>query len=360
MSRYFSYPATFMIFLATFLTGLFITTPGECLQTRYVFFSDWKYRILDPSYKIVKEGDLRAEIVSEGKKQQIKSIFEKSSIYKVYADADANRLFLLLGEGQASKFVGFVILEVDSLRFVQFLEKKMTMEFPVEFISHAKRNKFFVTYFAQPEGRDPYPVTEIYDLKSIQLIKKFSDTSFYLNDSACFVGDKLFNGRLFDIDAGTEIQSDSLPLGMTIYDCQAGYVLAASSKTIDEPLRLVIVNLNANPATVKEIKPGEIIAGFSSRDEWYLSKDAKKIIRDEKRKEGKSGTLVFFDIDTGKKNKIKINRKSPYGQGVLGFSLSGELLFYNSQGKLYIVNIYEQQILQEMQMPSNVVGVVWP
>lgn len=355
-----------VLMLCFLISQIFVASKGYCEGYGYVFSADWQYQVLSTDFQPLFKGDLRSELLQLVKDERLKRIIAKTSIYEIWHDVENHRLFFLIGQGQEDKFYGFIIFKLEplrySLKYTYFLEKELTLsESPVDFLMYNKGNRFLVSYWANKTAETYKLTTDSYDANSFKLIQEYSDTLFGISRTSCIINDKeLYNGQLFNIDTGVEIKKAGIPLGIYIYDCENNHALGISSKTIREPVTLLLVNLKNDPISKKEIKTNEIITGYTGHNEWYLSKDAKIIIRDEWQKEGKTGRLVFFDIEKDTKKEIKISRKYPYGGGILGFSLSGEFLFYNSTDKLYVINLKDQKIIREIQEPSSPVGIIWP
>jgi hypothetical protein len=314
-------------------------------------------------YEVLKEGDFYEEATKEVSEQADKYVIKGTNVYKIFYDPEKKIALFLIGQGQSNKYLGFLAFQTEPLKFINFLKKEITMEFPLNLQFYGKGNCFLLSYWANKQTEEFKPTTEAYDVHTLQETKKYSNPLFRINEISCLINDRLFNGRFFDINNGEEIIVPGLSSGLVvygIYDCKNGYALGRSSSTIKEPITLVLMDLNATTISKKEIKTDERIIGLNISNEWYLSRDAKYIIRDEQKEDGRTGRLVFIDIQDKKKTELKIVRKSPYGGGILGFSMSGRLLFYDSIDKLNVIDIQTHKVIKEIQLPFRPVGIIWP
>jgi hypothetical protein len=341
---------------------IFVGGVGYCAND-YLFSSDGNYQVGDSNYKIVKEGNIYSETISNVREMENKHILG-TEIWKVFYSEEANIIFFLIGEGQANKYYGFMIFQLATMKFLHFLELEINLsESPVNLLIYKKTNRFYLSYWNTGKKNHITLETKAYDLKSFELLQTYNNQKFIIDERSCIVDDKLFNGHFFNISTGEGITMAGLSSGVVvygIYDCKNGYALGRSSSTIKEPITLVLIDLNATTISKKEIKTDERIIGLNISNEWYLSRDARYIIRDEQKEDGRTGRLVFIDVEGKKKTELYIPRKSPYGGGILGFSLSGKLLFYDSIDKLNVIDIQTQKVIKEILLPFRPVGIIWP
>jgi hypothetical protein len=355
MSKFIGY----CVVMVTIFTAaiVFVGEGGYCVNN-YLFSDDGNYQIRDSNYGIIKEGNIYNETVQEN--QEIGIAIKATDIYKIVYIEKQNRILFLIGQGRENKYYGFLIFQIEPMKFVHFLEMEINIsESSVNVLTYEKGDRFYISYWTKQNG-DFKPKTEAFSLKTFELVQDYSNVDFVINQISCIIDDELFNGQLFDMKTGEKVMRTDLPFKYFIYDCKNGIALGISSTTISEPVTLVVSNLKADPMIKKEIKTHEFIIGFSGQGEWRLSNDAKYIIRDERKEEGETGRLVFWSLESGKKTELKIVRKSPYGGGILGFSLSGKLLFYDSIDKLNVIDIQTQKVIKEILLPFRPVGIIWP
>ncbi len=111
--------------------GHFLTVAPKAFgsEQAYVFSSSGEYVLLDTkAYASLKEGNFWDEVSrSKENKLRVRSFF-RTQILDVISDQKRSRLFLLLGEGQAGRLHGYLVVRNDTLHIIHMLERAMSLE----------------------------------------------------------------------------------------------------------------------------------------------------------------------------------------------------------------------------------------
>jgi hypothetical protein len=360
-----------VLLMLCFLMIQFYAANRYCTGYGYVFSNDFlEYQVLGTDFQLLTEGKLKVELLKLIKDKKLKQILNTASYFEVLHDAESNKAVFLIGQGQEDKYYGFLIFQMEPLRyelryvsFISLIEKGIVMtETPIHYLIY--NNKLYISYWVEHT-----PKTEVYDINtsSPSLVKEYSYPSYKISDpyfgirskTSCILDGKLYSRHLFDINSGEMVTKAGIPPKFFSVDCKNGYLLEISSISIEEPVTLLLENLNTDPIIRKKVETSEKITGFSG-DEWYLSKDANFIIRDERKENAKTGRLVFIDVDTKEKKEINVPLLEQYGNKIAGFSLSGKLMFYRSGQTLYVINLEKLELEKTLNLPFAPLGIVWP
>ncbi len=359
------------VVLCQLFACFFAVSNGYCGSYGYIFSFDMKYIVLNERFEKVTEGDFKDELKGQTNDPGVNSVIYPAYAHKMFYNNENNQLFFLIAAGRANIYDGFLVTRINPLKYepkyVAFLEKKMTMEMDVDLLFYNKDNKFFLSYYEVKKGDpslelDYISRTEVHNALNFELAKEYSGTFFRINRKSCLIADRLYNGRLFNINTGEQIAKKGIPLGIPIYACKNGHVLAKPMTEIREPFKPLLVDIASEPISKKEINLNEKLFSFNPSDEWLLSNDAGVIIMDERKEKsvGKTGRLVFFDVNKGTQKEILVTAKPSAYNRILGFSLNGDLLFYHSENKVFVIDIKKQKLIKEFQIPFGALGIIWP
>ena len=110
----------------------------------YVFSYDGQYVLLDTkTYQVLQKGSLWEKIAeSEGERQRYDSI-RFLGIFQVFPDYKEKRLFILLGRGQSARLNGFLVLNSDNFKYIDFIEREMSLAPTYLAIDPEEDNVFF-------------------------------------------------------------------------------------------------------------------------------------------------------------------------------------------------------------------------
>lgn len=336
-----------------------ILTYETSIANIFMISSDWNYQVFGADYQIIKNGNLSTELKKQNDDLAFKEIIDNSNIHKVFYDNNSKKMFMVVGNYKAGIYDGIIVYDLSTYKMVKFISKKMSFEGDVFLKVDNKANVVYISFLADGQSSSDALTTEAYNNVSYDFIKKYLNTSFEINNHACVFDGKIFDGRIYDLNTGIEIKKTGIPLGVYLYDCQNGYALGILSDDISEPVKLLLTNISADPISKREIQTSESIEAINTANEFYLSKDAKFIIRDEQSNgPTKTGRLLFIEVNTGINKEIKLPTYSN-AKGIVGFSTTGEVLLYNVGTKLYLISVSNQNIVKELNLPFEPQAVIW-
>ena len=337
-----------------------VVKSGYCQTQGVVISSAGDYLFINTAdYRVSERLNLKESLNAESSDANFKNILRKVSIYDVFEDVQGNRLFISIGQGQENKMYGFLIFQLTPFKFIRFVELEMALG-PIGFFMYHKGNVLILSYVKGNESVGYKTTTAAFNAQSYELVKEYSNRLFKISrKNVCLINDELYiNNKYFiSIYSGSVIREEKLDTPLW---CEDGHSLAILSNDSNAPAVLSLYDLASKPRSKKEIRTGEHIDSINS-EEWYVTRKGEFIVREEWRKgKGRTGRLVFFDAKKDKKKELKLAKINSHDKGIIGFSLSGDLLFYNSDNMLNIVNVVTQQIYKQIQLPFNPIAVVWP
>ncbi len=357
--------------VAVALLAIAVAAPDTlAAASGYAFSPEGRYIVVDRSTnQIARVGYLWDDVFgSEAQKKQFDTL-RTSLVLDAVTDLPGNRIFLLVGVPKAERLYGYVVLHLDTLKFIEMLKQEM-LNGPTGLAIDTKRAKLYLTYLVpgprdEPAGR----ATALFDGHTYARIREYRDSPLEITRATCFLpeGDALYtNRRLFDPTTAGLIREIRLPQRSVPVGCEMGRLLLLSKAT-DQTAILTVFDTQGE-RVLQEIKT-QMPMVFFLPDEWTLSKDARVVVRDEIRsvpvgqggKLERTGTLHFLDAQTEAKiGEVHVSVTPDTPTGILAQSMDGTELVYRSDKKLFIVDLKKALLVKELMLPFAPVGAVWP
>lgn len=351
--------------LLPLVASLCLCLPQASLAGGTIFTFYWEYIVLDNNFETQRKGNLRAELLETITDPQLRKVVAITELHRVFRSEDPNRLYLLVGQMQGDEYFGLLVVQFKPLKVLHFIDQRAAMQYGAGLMEIG--DKFYLTWWESALGaksgpeREARRVTHAYDRRSFNLTHAYRDTLLGIGHVACLLDGKFYNGTLFSLPAGEEIQWPGIPLRLRVYDCFDGRVLAILTTTIEVSAKMLVARPTPEKLLKTEVATNEFIGGFNTAA-WFLSKDVKEIIRDDFPYYG-SGVhetrLVFIDINSGAKKVVKLDRGDSSGSGRIEFSPRRDLLFYKSYKDLYIISTEKHEILKKISVPYTMANVIW-
>lgn len=362
-------------FQRNFITVFFIIimimiSITKCWASGFIFGDSGQYVVISSKdYQIVEQDTIWSKMPNE-KMEEILGDRVEERLSNVVSDIERNRVFLYIGFPQKGYLDGALVLNRKHLGYIGWLKRpSLTGNDPI---------------LTSSDGTKVYVGFEIYDGKTFKMLKNYDETRYELPSG--------YKGPLFEI--GTEscfLENDNLYTHNVIFDvrtdppkliksvthpgfnglpmrCRNGNVLYVTNEGTDWLVAVLYDVKNDKIVTKAKAKGSSLLA-----EDWYLSKDLKYIIRDERRTasvgEGtlhnypvRIGNLQIFGVESGSlKTEIQIPVRDTLDSKVIGFSGSGDLLFYQTKNAVYIVSLSKLSVVAGIILPEDFrpVGVVW-